>query len=87
MDLEDLFEAFRLPLPESEEEDEHDSVGGLLMDLLDHIPEEGESVHVSFGGLKFEPTVIGERRVEKVRCTREPEAEPEGIPGVTADVL
>ena len=87
VDLEDLFEAFQLPLPESEEEDEHDSVGDLLLDLLDHIPQEGECVQVAFGGLVFEPTVIGERRVEKVRCTREPQKEPEGIPGVTADVL
>ena len=76
LDLEDLFEAFELEMPEDEDEDEHDSVGGLVVDLLGHIPQPGEAAQVSFGGLIFQPVAIGERRVEKVRCTREVREEP-----------
>lgn len=68
--LEDVYDAFDLPMPEREDEDEHDSVGGLVVNLLGRIPKAGETVQVELGGLTFVPEVIGERRVEKVRCTR-----------------
>ncbi len=71
LDLEDVFDAFGLPLPENE--DQHDSIGGLLVDLLGHFPQEGEQAQVSFGGLVLCPVACAERRVEKVRCLR---AEP-----------
>ncbi len=72
LDLEDIYGAFDLPVPESEDEDEHNSVGGLVVDLLGRIPNAGEAVQVELGGLTFIPEAIGERRVEKVRCIRTP---------------
>ena len=75
LDLEDLFDAFGMQMPASEEEDEHDSVGGLVADLLGHIPAEQENSQVTFGGLVFQPVACSERRVEQVRCTRAPQPE------------
>lgn len=70
LDLEDVFDAFDLPVPESEDEDEHDSIGGLVVDLLGHFPQPSEEAQVSFGGLVLRPVACGERRVEKVFCSR-----------------
>ena len=85
LDLDDLFDAFDLELPDDAEEEELDSVGGLVVALLGHIPSQGEQVQVRYGGLVFEPVVIGERRVEKVRCTRAPQEEPELPPAFRPD--
>ena len=72
-DLEDLFEAFDLELPEPDEDDpdDIDTVGGLVIDRLGRIPDENEHAQVHYGGVVFTVLKASERRIEKVRCTRE----------------
>ena len=68
-DLEDVFDALELPLPEETEENDFDSVGGLVIDRLGRIPADGEKVSLPYGGILFTVLKAGERRVEKVKCT------------------
>ena len=72
-DLEDLFEAFDLELPEPDEDDpdDIDTVGGLVIDRLGRMPDENEHAQVHYGGVVFTALKTSERRIEKVRCTRE----------------
>ena len=78
MDLEDLFDAFHMELPESEEEPEFDTVGGLISDSLGRIPEEGEVASADWGGIHFQVLSVSDRRIQRVRCTKiESEAEDE----------
>ena len=76
MDLEDLFDALGLPLPEQGEEEEFDTVGGLVVDRLGHIPAEGEVARVEWGGVEFTVQRVASRRV--VRVLARPAAEPAG---------
>ena len=70
LDLEDLFDAFGFALPDDENGD-YDSVGGLVIDRIGRIPAAGEDISVTFGGIVFTVTEVGERRILQVRCTRE----------------
>ena len=73
IDLSDVFEAFGMECPEMGEDEEFDTPGGLIIDRLGRIPEEGEKAAVEWGGLRFEVLKAGERRVQRVLCTRLPE--------------
>ena len=73
IDLSDVFEAFGMECPEMGEDEEFDTPGGLIIDKLGRIPEEGEKAAVEWGGLRFEVLKAGERRVQRVLCTRLPE--------------
>ena len=72
-DLEDLFDAFGLEMPEPDEDDpdDIDTVGGLVIDRLGRIPAENEHAQVHYGGIVFTVLKTSERRVEKVRCVRD----------------
>ncbi|MEG0395987.1 MAG: hemolysin family protein [Oscillospiraceae bacterium] len=70
LDLEDLFDAFNLPLPE-EDDGDYDSVGGLIIDRLGRIPAPGEDISLCFGGIVFTVIEVGERRILKVSCAKE----------------
>ena len=73
IDLSDVFEAFGMECPEMGEDEEFDTPGGLIIDKLGRIPEEGEKAAVEWGGLRFEVLKARERRVQRVLCTRLPE--------------
>ena len=73
IDLSDVFEAFGMECPEMGEDEEFDTPGGLIIDRLGRIPEEGEKAAVEWGGLRFEVLKAGERRIQRVLCTRLPE--------------
>lgn len=73
LDLEDVFDAFDICLPEAPET-EFDSVGGLITETLGRIPLAGENINVTYCGIKFKVLEVGERRIVKVKCTK---AEPE----------
>ena len=76
VDLEDVFELFQLPVPEEFEEEDFDSVGGLITEKLGRIPTEGEQPDLDYGGVHFKVLETGERRIQKVLCSRcEKEAE------------
>jgi CBS domain containing-hemolysin-like protein len=70
----------RLDLPEGED---YESVAGLVLERLKHIPREGESVR--FGGVLLKVTKASERAVEEVQLRlgkrRSPTKGPGTIPG------
>lgn len=77
LDLEDLFEAFETDPPADMDERGFDTVGGLIAALLGRIPEPGETAEVEYGGVRFTPLEVGERRVRRARCVRSALEEPE----------
>ncbi|MBQ5950679.1 MAG: HlyC/CorC family transporter [Lachnospiraceae bacterium] len=72
MHLDDLNDALGLEL----ESEDFDSIGGLVIGLLGHLPEEGEEVKEN--GITYRVDVVRDNRIEWVRVTLpEPEAEAE----------
>ena len=59
--LDDLNERLGLKL----ESEDYDSIGGLVIGLLDHLPEEGESVE--YENLRFVVEHVEKNRLEKIR--------------------
>jgi CBS domain containing-hemolysin-like protein len=64
MPIDDLSEELGVELPDTE----WDTVGGLVFNLLGHVPEEGEAVR--FQGLEFRTERVQGRRIALVRITR-----------------
>lgn len=60
MKLDDLNEALGLSL----ESEDYDSIGGLVIGLLDHLPEEGETV--DYENLHMEVDKVDKNRIDKV---------------------
>lgn len=77
-DLEEVFEAFGMELPDEDADGEadFDSVGGLVVDRLGRIPAADEDVTLEYGGLIFTVLETQERRVGKVKCSRAPAPAP-----------
>ena len=74
LQLEELFAAFGLELPEPEEDEEFETVSGLITQSLGRIPEPEESVELTYSGVLFRVLEVDSRRIAKVKCTRiEPE--------------
>lgn len=61
--LDDLNDALDLHLESSE----YDSVGGHILELLDHLPKEGESVTENL--VNFKVSVMKKNRIQRVRIT------------------
>jgi CBS domain containing-hemolysin-like protein len=76
--VDEVSEALGTELPD----EEWDTVGGLILNLLGHVPEEGETV--SFQGLEFRTERVQGRRIGSVRITRLAEEESEA-PDAVAD--
>ncbi|MDR1765535.1 MAG: hemolysin family protein [Lachnospiraceae bacterium] len=73
MKLDDLNEFLGLHL----ESDDYDSIGGLVIGLLDHLPEDGEEVEC--GGLRLAVDHMEKNRVDKVHIyILDPASEREG---------
>ncbi|MDD3429111.1 MAG: hemolysin family protein [Oscillospiraceae bacterium] len=83
LDLEDVFDAFELDMPQEDDPD-FDSVGGLITERLGRIPAVGENIEIVYGGLRFTVIEVGERRILKVRCTLQPN-ETEQSPTVSEE--
>jgi putative hemolysin len=62
--INDLNEQLGVDLPDTE----WDTVGGLVFNLLGHVPEAGETTH--FQGLEFRTEQVQGRRIVSVRITR-----------------
>ncbi|MEG2834084.1 MAG: hemolysin family protein [Ruthenibacterium sp.] len=73
-DLEDVFDALNVEIPAEMEDEDFDSVGGLVIDRFGRIPAQGEEVAVPYGGIVFTVLEVDERRVAKVKCTVAAEA-------------
>ena len=73
MKLDDLNDRLGLEL----ESEDYDSVGGLIIGLLDHLPEEGEEV--ADDGIRFVVTKVDKNRIDRVKIIlpkEEKEEEP-----------
>jgi CBS domain containing-hemolysin-like protein len=66
LSIDDLSEELDMELPDTE----WDTVGGLVFNLLGHVPEEGEAVR--FQGLEFRTERVQGRRIVSVVITRVP---------------
>ncbi len=73
-DLEDLFDAFDMSMPETEA----DSIGGLVADTLGRIPVLEENAKIIFGDILFSVKEVGERHIESVLCTKQYPSEESG---------
>jgi len=62
--VDELNKVLHLEVPES---DEYDTVGGLLLSLLGHVPAAGE--HCDLNGVRFTVLEADERRVNRVRVS------------------
>jgi putative hemolysin len=65
MRVEEANEELGLELPLGD----YDTVAGFMLDLLGHIPREGEQI--KYGGLKIAVTQMREQRIEKILVTKE----------------
>ena len=66
-DLEDLMELLEIPLPE---EEEADTLGGLIFAQLSMIPDDGEHPEVAVYGLHIRVEELTDRRVEWATVTK-----------------
>jgi putative hemolysin len=74
MPVDEMADALSLPLPQKRN---YETVAGLIIDELQHLPTVGEAVEV--GGWRFEVIDMDGRRVDKVLAARIPlETEPRG---------
>ncbi len=76
--VDEVSEALGTELPD----EEWDTVGGLILNLLGHVPDEGETVR--FQGLEFRTERVQGRRIASVRITRFADAESDE-PDVVVD--
>jgi putative hemolysin len=76
--IDEVSEALGTELPD----EEWDTVGGLILNLLGHVPEEGETVR--FLGLELRTERVQGRRIASVHIARLAEAESDE-PGVVVD--
>ncbi len=76
--VDEVSEALGTELPD----EEWDTVGGLILNLLGHVPEEGETVR--FQGLELRTERVQGRRIASVRITRFADAESDE-PAVAVD--
>ncbi len=83
MKIDDLNERLGLNL----ESEDYDSVGGLVIGLLDHLPDEGEEV--SDGGIRFIVESVDKNRIDRIRMilpedSQEKEREDDSSPSSDA---
>lgn len=74
-DLDDIFERFDIEPPLRGEDEDFDSVGGMILQQIGRFPAEGEKVSVSYGGLLFTVLESGERKIDRVLCKTMPATE------------
>lgn len=67
-DLDDVFEEFGLEPPERAEDEDFDSIGGMILQRLGRFPAPSEEIVVTYGGVEFTVLASGERRIERVLC-------------------
>ena len=75
-ELEDVAEALDLPLPE-EDDDEYETLGGLVFSQLSVIPQDGSHPEVEALGMHIKVQEIRNHRVEWTLVSRLPQPEPE----------
>ena len=53
-----------------EDEESFDTLNGLLISLLDHIPQDNEMFSVEYGGFRFDSVATRARMIRRVRMVR-----------------
>jgi CBS domain containing-hemolysin-like protein len=76
--VEDLNEELNLNLPVHES---YETIGGLLIDRLGHIPHPGESAHISESNVSLVVMQMLSRRIVKIKLILHALPEPSGNPG------
>lgn len=71
MKLDDLNDRLELEL----ESEDYDSVGGLVIGLLDHLPDEGEEVTEEENGIRFIVTKVDKNRIDRIKMILPPKEE------------
>lgn len=66
--LEEVSELLDVELPEGE----YDTIAGLIIDRIGHIPAPGEHPHVEINGVLFTVEDVEDRRIERVRAHKIP---------------
>ncbi|MBQ1273119.1 MAG: HlyC/CorC family transporter [Clostridia bacterium] len=64
-----------LDLTLDEDNEDYDTVGGLIIKLLGYIPEENEALYLEYEGCSFQVEKISDRRIESVRIRKLEQAE------------
>ena len=69
--IEDAFEALGMEeTAETMEDEDYDTVGGLIINKLARIPEQGEDAFVEHMGVKFTVLDVADRRIVKVKAEK-----------------
>ncbi len=71
--LEELQSLLDIPFPD----EDIDTLNGLLLYLLGHLPKEGEKIRIDYEGYCFEAIDIHEKMIRQVRCTPKPKESAE----------
>ena len=71
IDLEDIFDAFSLPMPELNEDidEDFDTISGLITQKIGRIPNINEEVTVEWGNIIFKVVESNHKRILKVNAT------------------
>lgn len=72
-DIEEVEELLDAVLPAGD----YDTVGGMIMAEIGRIPSPGEHPSMEAGGFRFTVEEVEDRRIERIKIERLPEAEPE----------
>jgi len=69
-EIEDVFEALGMEAPEDADE-EYDTIGGLVTDILGYIPKSSDHVQCSYAGLHITVSASDERRITAVSVKKQ----------------
>lgn len=78
IEIEEAFEALGMEeVAETIEDEGYDTVGGLIINKLARIPEQGENASVEFMGIKFTALEVADRRIVRVKAEKLEKTEEE----------
>ena len=63
---------------EIEENEDYDTIGGMVLSTLSQIPEDGTELNVTVNGLRIHVTKIEDRRIEEAIVEKADESETDG---------
>lgn len=69
-DIEDALELLGVEIGEEDEEEDFDTVGGLIIDRLNRIPEPDEKAEIEYMGVLFTVLEVADRRIVKVQAQK-----------------
>ncbi len=72
-DLEEIAKTLDITLPE---EEEYDTLGGMILDHLNAIPEDGSTFSLDLAGMHIDVLTIADRRIEWTNVSLLPKADP-----------